>query len=245
MTLVGMDYPDYVETIGALTLPGQPESVLEETDPQYLRVSLVDVEEVPYLPKGFEIYQTVSTGVEMPVSLHFVVDQDENAWCFNPQIAYCSDFDLLNTWFRKAKFPLTTQEEAGSLARFIIEIGISTVHHPDDFIFLRLAQDFGVQFFQFLRNIEDIYIKNYDAHRSESEREEYKIMTERYRDRIKRETVVPVGKNWQLHGFTYKMMRASGELREWTIEVRPNRKVTVDMKVLEEGIGEVTWSWAL
>jgi hypothetical protein len=240
-----MDYPDYVETIGALTLPGQPESVLEETDPQYLRVSLVDVEEVPYLPKGFEIYQTVSTGVEMPVSLHFVVDQDENAWCFNPQIAYCSDFDLLNTWFRKAKFPLTTQEEAGSLARFIIEIGISTVHHPDDFIFLRLAQDFGVQFFQFLRNIEDIYIKNYDAHRSESEREEYKSMTERYRDRIKRETVVPVGKNWQLHGFTYKMMRASGELREWTIEVRPNRKVTVDMKVLEEGIGEVTWSWAL
>ena len=242
--LVGIDYPDYVETIGALSLPGVAADVLTATDPQYLRLSLVDVEDVPYLAPGFVIYQTLSTGTEIPVNLNFIVDEDENAWCFNPEIPYCSDFLQLNNWLRKARIKVSSKKEAGSLARYVIALGMSTAHHPRDFLFLRLSGKFGVEQFEFLKSIEDIYEEGLASFRSEAEQEEYVSITRSYGERVNPPATEQRGKAWHFHGFTYKMMKDGGDLREWDIDVHPNGMVDVKMTTLETSIGEVTWSWA-
>lgn len=242
--LVGMDYPDYVEIIGALSLPDIAPEVLTATEAQYLRLSLVDVEDVPYLATGYVIYQTLTTEAVIPVNINFIVDKDENAWCFNPEIPYCTDFSQLNTWLRKAHVKVSNKKEAGSLARYVIALGMSTVHHPQDFLFLRLSGKFGVEHFEFLKNIEDIYVPGKANFRSEAEQSEYDSIIRSYEKRINRPTTEPHGKGWRLHGFTYKIMRGSGDLREWNIDVHPNGTVKVKMTALETGIGEISWSWA-
>lgn len=242
--LVGRDYPEYVETIGALSLPSVSAEHLATTDPQYLRLSLVDVEEVPYLSSGFVIYQTVSTGTEIPVNVNFIVDEDENAWCFNPEIPYCSDFPQINKWLRKAGHKVSTRQEAGSLARYVLALGMSTAHHPRDFLFLRISGKFGVEHHEFLKNIEDIYEESRAKFRSEREQEEVASILRSYGERVKPPTTVKHGKGWHFHAFTYKMMKDGGDLREWDIELHPDGTVEVKMTPLEQGIGEVTWSWA-
>jgi hypothetical protein len=242
--LTGMDYPEYAEDIGALRLRDSTAEIVAESDPQYQRLSLVDVESVPYLSSGWEIYQTVSTGADMPVSVHFIVDAQENAWCFNPEIPYCSDFKLLDRWLKRGHFVPENIMQAASLARFVIEMGISTVHHPRDFLFLRLQQDFGVEHFHFIKTIDELYMPEKTLYRSEAEREEYETITARYKDRVTRTTTTEEEDGWRLHGFTYKTMRASGQLREWDVLVRRDGTVDVKMEILEDGIGELTFSWA-
>jgi hypothetical protein len=118
------------------------------------------------------------------------------------------------------------------------------VHHPRDFLFFRLSQKLGVQNFQYLDSIEAIYEPHMAPYRSEQEAEEYATMTERYGDRVKRVALEATDDGWRLHGFTYKMMKAAGDLREWDIRVRPDGTADVQVETLERGIGEVTWSWA-
>ena len=202
------------------------------------------VETVKYLPAGWEVYQTISTGVSMPVSLHFIVDRNENAWCFNPEVPYCSEFKALDRWIGRAGSPPEDLAQASSLARFVVELGISTVHHPRDFLFLRLQQDFGVEHFQYLKKIEDIYDPSKARYRSEEEQKEYETMISRYKDRISWVTIKEEDDGWRLHGFTYKMMRAAGQLREWDVLVHRDGTVDVKMEILEDGIGDVSFSWA-
>jgi hypothetical protein len=244
ITLVGLDYPDYEEVVGQVRLPGVTPDLIEETDPQYLRLSLADTEQVSFLPERLTVYQTVSTGVDMPVSVNLVVDPEKNAYCFNPDIPYCTGFERLNGWFKQAGLKITDQEEGATLARFVVELGMSIVHHPDDFMFFRLRQKFGVEYWLFLRDIEQIYEKHHSPYRSEDEREEYERITTRYRDRVRPATVEEVEDGYRLHGFTYKMMKAAGDLREWDVTVHRDGTVDVQMETLERGIGEVSWSWA-
>jgi hypothetical protein len=190
------------------------------------------------------IFQTVSTGTILPVNVNLVVDRAGQAYCFNPEIPYCTDFEKLNDWFRGAAIRIESKEDAGALARFVVELGMSTVHHPENFVFFRLTQDFPVQYWQFLKDIEMIYEKAHERYRSEAEAEEYERITGLYRDRIGPATFEEVEGGYLLHGFTYKMMSAAGDLREWSVLVRSDGTVKVDMKVLETGIGEVSWSWA-
>lgn len=244
ITLVGLDFPDYEEVVGQVRLPGIDPAVLEETDPQYLRLSLADKQAVPFLPDGMLVYQTVSTGTILPVHVNIVVDAKGQGYCFNPEIPYCTDFDKLNEWFRRSSIRIENKEEAGNLARFVVELGMSTVHHPKNFLFFRLTQDFPLQHWSYLKDIEFIYEKNYARYRSEEEAEEYERITSKYRDRINRVTIEEIEGGYRLHGFTYKMMSAAGDLREWTVVVRPRGLVEVEMETLETGIGEVSWSWA-
>jgi hypothetical protein len=61
---------------------------------------------------------------------------------------------------------------------------------------------------------------------------------------VSKVTLVEDEDGWLLHGFTYKMMRASGQLREWNVRVRRDGTIHVEMEILEDGIGEVSFSWA-
>ncbi len=244
LTLVGSDYPEYRTEVGTLTLPGVAPEVLERTDPQYLRLSLVDVEQVPHLPERLSVYQTVTTGVVMPVSVNLVVDAAGNATCFNPEIPYCSDFSRINPWLKEARRAIPDRTAAGDLARFLVELGISTVHHPNDFLFFRIKQKFGVEHFNFMTSIEQIYLPDHAPYRSEPEREEYERLTKKYGDRIKPMTLAEVDEGWLLHGFTYKMLKAAGDIREWKVLVRRDGTVDVKVDTLETGVGEVSWSWA-
>jgi len=244
ITLVGLDFPDYEEVVGQIRLPGIDPDVLEETDPQYLRLSLADRQKVSYLPAEMTVYQTVSTGTILPVNVNLVVDEEGQGYCFNPEIPYCTDFNMLNDWFRRTLVRIENKEDAGTLARFVVELGMSTVHHPENFLFFRLTQDFPLAHWNYLKDIETIYEKGHARYRSEAEAEEYERITELYRDRVGPATVEKVEGGYRLHGFTYKMMSGAGDLREWTVFVGPKGKVEVDMETLETGIGEVAWSWA-
>jgi hypothetical protein len=134
--------------------------------------------------------------------------------------------------------------EAGSLARYVMALGMSTAHHPRDFLFLRLSGKFGVEQHEFLKDIENIYEKGKAKFRTEAEQAEYDSITRTYGKRVKPPAVEQRGKDWHLHAFTYKRMRGAGDLREWDIDVHPDGTVDVKMTTLETGIGEVSWSWA-
>ena len=245
ITLVGTDYPDYEEVIGNLRLLGVSDpAVLADTDRQFLRLSLADVARVPFLPEGLTVYQTITTGVTLPVNLNFIVDDQHRAACFNPSVPYCTDFSLLNKWLKQAKLKTDDRKTAGSLARFVVGLGFSSVHHPRDFLYFRLSQKFGIQHQQYIRNIEDIYYETQASHRSEARREEYSAITSRYRDVVRPMRLEAVDDGFRLHAFTYKIMQAAGDLIEWDIVVHADGQVDVGVETLERNIGELFWSWA-
>ena len=115
ITLVGPDYPDYRERLGRLKLLGVPDpEALERTDPQFKRMSLVDVESVAFLPPDLQVYQTVTTDLILPVNVNYVVNSRKEGACFNPEIPYCADFDLLNMWLAEAKLSIEDRESAST-----------------------------------------------------------------------------------------------------------------------------------
>ena len=245
ITLVGTDYPDYQEVVGHLRLLGVSDpDVLAETDAQYLRLSLADVEHVPFLPEGLTVYQTITTGVTLPVNLNFVVDEKRRAACFNPEVPYCADFDLLNKWLKGAGLKISDKQQAGELARFVVDLALSTVHHPQTFLYFRLSGSFGVQHWTYIKDIEDIYYEHQAPHRTEERRKEYAAITSRYRDVVRPLQIEETANGFRMHGFTYKTMRAAGDLREWDIIVHRDGQVDVDLQLLETGIGELYWFWA-
>ena len=245
VTLVGTDFPDYQEVVGHLYLLGVSEpGALARTDEQFLRLSLVDVEQVSFLPDGLTVYQTLSTGAEMPLNLNFVVDGQRHAACFNPEVPYCTDFSLLNGWLSEAGLKVEDQKTAADLARFIVGLGISTVHHPRDFLFLRLSQSFGVEHYHYMKGIDEIYYEYQAPHRTEAKRKEHETITARYRDVVQPARFEETEQGFRMHAFTYKIMRAAGDLREWDILVHRNGQVDVSIKTLETGVGELFWSWA-
>ncbi|MFQ5768291.1 MAG: hypothetical protein ACE5ID_09960, partial [Acidobacteriota bacterium] len=158
VTIVDDDYPDYSKDLGSVEFPNVDPAVLKRTEARFRRLALADTEEVEYLPKGYWVYQTITTDLELPVNLDLVVDRSRRAVCFNPDVPYCTGFTHLNTLLKEAGLTVHNIKEAGDLARFVVDLGISSVFRPDNFIYQKLSQKMGVQYFNFLRNIEDIYV---------------------------------------------------------------------------------------
>ena len=97
---------------------------------------------------------------------------------------------------------------------------------------------------EYIKDIEDIYYEHQAPHRTEERQKEYAAITSRYRDVVRPLQIEETATGFRMHGFTYKTMRAAGDLREWDIIVHRDGQVDVDLKLLETGIGELFWSWA-
>ena len=244
--LVGDDYPEYRRVIGPLRLEATPSpDAVARAEPQFRRLSLVDVETVRWLPRGWVVYQTISTGVELPVNLNIVVrEKDRAGLCFNPEIPYCVGFDRLNVLLRAAGTPVANEADASALGVFVVGLGMSTVHRPDNFIFFRLTGSFGVQYTEFLEDFEFMWDETKAKFRSEEEGREYERTRALYKDRIGPYSLKPTDGGWQLHGFAYKLMQGGGDLSEWTVVVHPEGTVDVQTQVLERSIGDASWSFA-
>ena len=244
--LVGDDYPEYRRVIGPLRLESTPlPDALSRTEPQFKRLSLVDVETVRWLPRGWVVYQTISTGVELPVNLNLVVrEKDRTGLCFNQDIPYCVGFDQLNVLLRQAGTHVASEAEASSLAGFVVGLGMSTVHRPDNFIFMRLTGKFGVEYTEFIDDFEFIWDETKAGFRSEEETREYERTRALYKERIAPYTVKPADGGWRMHGFAFKMMQGGGDLSEWSVVVRPDGTVEVETGILERSIGDAAWSFA-
>ena len=247
LVLVADDYPDYPKEIGRLTLdPAPPPGVLAQVEPRFLRLALADIETTPHLPTGLVVYQTVSTDRDLPVNLNLVVRVESHAAaCFSPDIPYCQGFELLSRWFREAGVRVPDLEEADSLARLVVGLGMATVHRPDSFQYLQLTGKFGLQYWSFMEQVDEIYDAEQAPYRSEAKAREYQEITSRYRDLIHPVSVVPVDGGWRLHGFVFRTLHSSaGELREWTVTVHPDAAIEVETRLLEKGIGETSWPFA-
>ncbi|MFQ5720250.1 MAG: hypothetical protein ACE5IK_11945 [Acidobacteriota bacterium] len=245
VVLVGTDYPQYKEVVGHLSLLGGHDAkVMSDVAPEYRRLSLADIETTPFLPEGFSIDQTVSTGVDLPVNLNFVVDDEGRGACFNPEVPYCTGFELLNRWLESAGLTIDSEAKAGKLARFVVGLGLSTVHHPRDFLFFRISQPFGVENYQYFDSIDALYDKSRAAYRTEAKQKEFEAMSAKYRDVIHPPTMLATDDGFLFEAFTYKIMRSAGDLRQWRIMVHRDGTVQVDLQTLETGIGELYWSWA-
>ncbi|MFQ5670239.1 MAG: hypothetical protein ACE5HD_06930 [Acidobacteriota bacterium] len=244
ITLVGTDYPEYREERGTLRIPDFDPAQRESVDPQFLRLSLVDVQKADFLTEVVSLYQTLTTDADLPFNLNFIVYGKNNAICFDPEIPYCSSFSELNRWLRRGTNRIANLDEARSLARFVVELGMSTVYHPKDALYLRLKMNMSPEYSLFLRSINDIYLPWMSSHRTEEKEEERKTLLAKYQDRIRPATMVRDGEDFIFHGFTYKIVRGDGDLREWKVVVARRGNVEVDMTPLEKGVGELFWSFA-